>query len=133
MSIHFVQDFVTVHNRTPHPREVRYDGQTGIIPPYPAFVKMSKIAADRAVVQNRIPGTENPYNDSEFQSYIGVAEWADRCPIGPIAEQPASESLDRSQLPPDRQNIRTVKHGRQIPERSNMNDPEGIRFDNPTS
>lgn len=133
MSQHFIHDFVHVHNRTKRPREVRYDGQTGIIPPYPASIPMSKIAADRAIVQNRIPGTENPFDPTDFQSYIGVAEWEAKAPITPIDEVPAGEALDRSLLSPDLQNVRTVNHGRPRIERTSFNDPEGMQFENPLS
>ena len=122
MSVHFVQDFVTVVNRTNRDLQVRYDGQTGIIPAYPARVPMSRIAADRAIVQNRIPGTENPYDPSDFQSYVGVVEWADRAP---------GEAIDRSQLPPHLRNVDLVTHGRPKVERSNIADPEGMVFENP--
>lgn len=131
MSVHFVQDFVTVVNRTNRDLQVRYDGQTGIIPAYPARVPMSRIAADRAIVQNRIPGTENPYDPSDFQSYVGVVEWADRAPIDPIDMRAPGEAIDRSQLPPHLRNVDLVTHGRPKVERSNIADPEGMVFENP--
>lgn len=133
MSVHFVNDFVTVVNRTNQRLEVRYDGQTGIIPPR-AKVPMSRIAADRAVVQNRIPGTENPYDPTDFHSKIGVVEWQDRCPIDPIDDAEATrqgEALDRSQLPPHLQHVQSVQHGRPKVERAVINDPEGMVFENP--
>ena len=130
MSAHFTQDFVTVHNRTTTPREVRFDGQTGIIPPHPAIVQMSRIAADRAFQQNRIPGTEDPYNPADFQSYIGIAEWQPRCPIDPIGVTTDKiEALDRSLLPPDRQKTTTVQHGRaRGVERANIGNVEDTMF-----
>lgn len=131
MSVHFVHDFVTVINRTSKPLEVRYDGQTGIIPPYPAKTPMSRIAADRAIVQNRIPGTENPYDPADFQSYVGVVEWADRAPIDPVDIVAKGEAIDRSQLPPHLQNVQLVTHGRPKVERSAISDPEGMVFENP--
>jgi hypothetical protein len=131
MSVHFVQDFVNVVNRTTRPLEVRYDGQTGIIPPYPARTPMSKIAADRAIVQNRIPGTENPYDPTDFQSYVGVVEWQNVAPIDPIEISEPGEALDRSQLPPHLQNVTLVRHGRPKVERSTISDPEGMVFENP--
>lgn len=133
MSTHFVQDFVTVVNRTSKPLEVRYDGQTGKIPPYPARTPMSKIAADRAIVQNRIPGTENPYDPTDFQSYVGVVEWADKAPIEPVDLVAPGEALDRSQLPPHLQHATLITHGRPKVERSTINDPEGMVFGNPAA
>ena len=122
----FTNDFVTVHNRTSKPREVRYDGQTGVIPPFPGFAQMSKIAADRALQQNRIPGTEDPYNPREFQSYVGVEAWG--WPIDKIDESKAIEALDRSLLPPDRQNPTVVQHGRPRPEKMDISTPEKLIF-----
>lgn len=132
MSQHFTHGFVTVINRTKTPREVRYDGQTGKIPPYPAKTLMSAIAADRAFSQNRIAGTENPYDPAQFESYIGIEEWAGRCPCSPIENDTptAAESLDRSQLPPMAQGVTLVTHGRQRPENVKMDDPAGVGFGN---
>jgi len=107
---HFATGFVKVGNRSDQDITVTYDGRSCVIPKN-GFVFMSEAAAQRAIYQARIMGTEDPYAPDTFDSYLYVDGW--NLPTTPIKyDQSKLECLDRSQLPPDRQHATKVDHGR---------------------
>lgn len=105
----YATGFVKVVNRTALDLSVTYNGRACAIPAH-GFVYMSKAAAEKAVFQNRIMGTEDPYSPSRFQSKVFVEGWKmDEAPIDKLPD--AVEALDRSLLPADRQNPKLIQHG----------------------
>jgi hypothetical protein len=96
------RQFVKVVNRTSKPLKVTFDGRSAIIDPYPGYLFMTGMAADKALGQNRRMGTEDPLDPREFVSLLGVEGW-ERFPVDPIEQSQEIESLDRRLLPPEAQ------------------------------
>jgi hypothetical protein len=98
---------IKVVNRVKRPLSITWDGKSITVPPL-GSVNVPPIAADKGLQQNRIPGTEDPYNARAFKSYLGVPDWGTDCePID--KESTAQESLDRSLLPPDAQKVTALR------------------------
>jgi|PlaIllAssembly_1097288.scaffolds.fasta_scaffold03983_4 hypothetical protein len=108
MNQHFASGFVRVGNRSDKDITVTYDGRSCVVPANgTAF--MSPAAAQKAIFQARIMGTENPYNPEQFESYLWVEGW--NLPTDKVKyDQSKQECLDRKQLPPDRQKVTSVQH-----------------------
>lgn len=107
---HFATGFVLVGNRSDKDITVTYDGRSVVVPAN-GTCHMSPAAAQKAVQQARIFGTEDPYSPGSFQSYLYVEGW-DLPRTKVKYDQSKLEALDRSLLPPDRQNPVAVNHGR---------------------
>lgn len=105
---------IKVVNRSRQPRTITYDGKSITVPPL-GEVMVPPAAADRGLQQNRIMGTEDPYNAHAFKSYLGVPDWKTDC--SPIDESPkkAEEALDRSLLPPEAQKVTPLRSERPRP------------------
>lgn len=63
-------------------------------------------AAERAIRQNPVMGTEDPYNPNAFESMIAVPDWGHDYSYRDKGT--AIERLDRSQLPEDAQRVQVI-------------------------
>lgn len=108
METHFADGgFVMVKNRTTAPLSVTYNGRSVTIPPYGKGGRwMAPAAAQKAIEQNRLMGTEDPLNYHDFESLVYV-EGSDM-PSDQIEQSEKIEAIDRSLLPPDAQNVTVV-------------------------
>lgn len=123
---HFAAGFIKVSNRSDKDITVTYDGRSCVVPAR-GFAFMSEAAAKRAIFQGRIMGTENPYNPEDFQSYLTVEGW--KLPTAPVKyDQSKEETLDRSQLPADRQKVTRVSHSGVRPELGGSQMVEPVQF-----
>lgn len=108
--------FVALGNRTSKPLTVTFDGKSWILPPYPEVIPVPPPVATWAARQHRLMGSENPFNalDVEYLVYAKDAKgklWTGMSDA-PIEQSDKSESLDRSMLPPDRQDVTELNFGR---------------------
>lgn len=104
---HFATALVEVHNRTNNERlTCRYDGETVHIEPG-EMVHMTPNAARKAIAQNRIMGTEDPYNPDDFQSKVFVIGKGFKGMPTERIEVPdvPGEAIDRTLLPPESQGV----------------------------
>ncbi len=109
---------VHVVNRTTGPLEVMDDGQPWPIRPgykrledgtitgagpngEVATEALPFFAAERAIRQNPVMGTNDPYNPRAFESLVAVPDWGQD--YSHREQSDAVELLDRSQLPVDAQ------------------------------
>lgn len=114
---HFATALVEVHNRSSKEIGVRYDGETIAIPPH-GMVHMTPAAARKAIEQNRVMGTEDPYAPGSFQSLVYVVGKGFKdMPTEPIEQSDAVEALNRKELPADVQNVAVNKFRSVRPER----------------
>lgn len=74
--------------------------ETVFMEPLPYF------AAERAIRQNPVMGTEDPLNPNSFQSLIAVPEWNQD--YTPLQQSDAIERIDRAQLPEDAQQATVI-------------------------
>lgn len=94
---HFAeQGFVLVKNRSSKALNVTYNGRSTEIPPRPGGRFMTPMAAQKAIEQNRVMGTEDPLSPGNFESLVYV-EGSDM-PSGPREQSDKAEALDRTQL-----------------------------------
>jgi hypothetical protein len=70
-------------------------GGTVFMEPLPYF------AAERAIRQNPVMGTEDPLNPNAFESLVAVPDWGHD--YSPLQQSDAIERLDRSQMSGDAQ------------------------------
>jgi hypothetical protein len=102
---HFATALVEVHNRSSKPIGVRYDGETIEIPGR-GMVHMTPAAAKKAIEQNRIMGTEDPYSPQSFETLVFVVGKGFKAmPSDPIEQSEKIEALNREELPPEAQNV----------------------------
>lgn len=112
---------VNVINRTLEPLDVTWDGVPKVIPPgYRKDAETGEIVgagpggqphaepceyymAEAAKRQHPVKGTLDPEHHLTYETYIGVREWGDDCSYREPST--AIELLDRSLLPPERQNV----------------------------
>lgn len=120
-------DFVQLGNRTKAPLNVTYDGKQWTLPPFPATIAVPKIVADAACRQHPIMGTEDPYNPRSYGLLVYVKEW-DQLPSTPIEQSASLERLDRSLLPPDRQNPTRVEQRYRPVREAGDSDSEAVIF-----
>lgn len=107
-------EWVTVGNRSSKPLTIMYAGQQWEVPPYPKTVHLPSVVAIAGLNQHPVMGTENPYNPHDVQYLLYVEEWK-KLPKTPVEQSTKLERIDRSLLPPDRQNT-TLLHGAGRPE-----------------
>lgn len=102
-------EWVTVGNRSSKPLTIMFGGRQFDLPPFPKTVHLPAVVASAGLNQHPVMGTENPYNPHDVQYLIYVEEWK-KLPKTPIEQSESIERIDRSLLPPDRQNPK-VFHG----------------------
>lgn len=111
-------NFVQLGNRTSKALTVTFDGKSWPLPPYPAVILVPPPVATWAFRQHRKLGTENPWNplDVEYLVYVKDANnkliWDST--DTPCEQSTAIESIDRSMLPPDLQEVKTLDFGRRV-------------------
>lgn len=121
----FGHDAVTVGNRSSQKLTIMYGGRQWELPPYPQTRPLPVPVAIAGLNQHPVMGTENPNNPHEIEYLIYVEEWK-KLPRTPREQSEVLERIDRSMLPPDRQNavVRTVAGrpdvGRPIPSPENV-------------
>jgi len=69
----------------------------------PLSKPMLFFAAEAAKRQNPIMGTLDPQHHLSYETLVGVIEWGDD--VSHVEQADAEELLDRSLLPPDRQDV----------------------------
>ncbi len=113
--------FVLLGNRTSKALAITFDGKTWQLPPYPDKIPVPPQVAEFAARQHRLMGSENPWNplDVEYLIYVtdanGTLKWG--TVNTPIEQSEKIESIDRSMLPPDRQETTTLDFGRRMADR----------------
>lgn len=132
---HFATGLVEVHNRTTN--EVltcRYDGETIHIAPG-EFAHMTPNAARKAIAQNRIMGTEDPYNPDDFESKVFVVGKGFRdMPRDPVTvSQEPGEAINRRLLEPEKQQVVMNTFRSMRPERRTMPNSYAVTRDDDTS
>jgi hypothetical protein len=121
----FGHDAVTLGNRSSQPLTIMYGGRQWDVPAYPGKKLVPVPVAIAGLNQHPVMGTENPNNPHEVEYLLYVEEWK-KLPRTPREQSDKIERLDRSQLPPDRQNatVMTVAGrpdvGRPIPSPDNV-------------
>lgn len=104
------QGFVFVKNRSSKELSVTYNGRSVTIPPRGTKGAggrwMTPRAAEKAIEQNRIMGTEDPMSPGVFQSLVYV-EGSDM-PSTPIEQSDKAEALDRTLMDPLAQNVQVT-------------------------
>lgn len=122
----FGHDAVTVGNRSSVPLTIMYGGRQWDLPVYPKTVRVPIPVAIAGLNQHPVMGTENPNNPHEIEYLIYVDEWK-KLPRTPREQSKKLERLDRSQLPPDRQNAQVMSvAGRPNVERP-IPSPDGVQ------
>lgn len=103
-------EWVTVGNRSSKPLTIMYGGRQWDVPPYPKTVHLPAVVAAAGLNQHPVMGTENPYNPHDVKYLLYVEEWK-KLPKEPIEQSDKIERIDRSQLPPDRQDPKLMQMG----------------------
>jgi hypothetical protein len=105
---HFAdQGFVLVANRSSKELSVTYNGRSVGIPPRPHPGRwMTPAAAQKAIEQNRVMGTEDPMNTGSFDTLVYVV--GSDMATDPIEQSDKAEALDRSLMDPARQNVQVT-------------------------
>jgi hypothetical protein len=103
-------EIVTAVNRSSKPVEWRFNGVSYRLEPHQEK-PMNLTYALYGVRRNPVMGTFDPAYEFQHTSLIGIREMEDQYPCDPIEQSDAVESIDRSKLPEDRQNVERVKVG----------------------
>lgn len=108
--------FVALGNRTSKTLTVTFDGKSWELPPYPEVIPVPPPVATWAARQHRLMGSENPYNPLDVEYLVYAKDGKGILWTGmkdtPIEQSDARESLNRSMLPPDRQDVTELNFGR---------------------
>jgi hypothetical protein len=103
-------EIVTVVNRSSQPVEWRFNGVSYRLEPHQKKA-MNLTYALYGIRRNPVMGTFDPAYEYQHVSLLGIAEMEDTYPCSPIEQSDAVESIDRSKLPADRQDVELVKVG----------------------
>ena len=104
-------EIVTCVNRTKRVLEIRFNGRI-VAKLVPGSNAINEAYARFAYRQHPVPGTYHPGMEHQHDSLVGVEAWGQ--PVDDLDEAAFAhikESLDRSLLPPEKQNIEQVKVG----------------------
>lgn len=103
----YPMEFVVVGNRSTKTLTIMYGGRQYEVPPYPKTVHLPAVVAAAGLNQHPVMGSENPYNPHDVEYLLYVEEWK-KLPKTPLEQSDKVERIDRSQLPPDRQDVKTL-------------------------
>lgn len=103
-------DIVTAVNRTSKPLTWRFNSIEYTLRPHQER-PMNLVHVQHGIRRHPIMGTYDPTYEHQHQSLIGIKEMADRYPCTPVEQSDNPEAIDRSKLPPERQNAERVKVG----------------------
>jgi hypothetical protein len=101
------QGFVLVLNRSSKELSVTYNGRSVTIPVRGKGGRwMTARAAEKAIEQNRIMGTEDPLQPGIFETLVYVD--GSQMDSSPIEQSDKAEALDRRMMEPGRQNVQVT-------------------------
>lgn len=103
-------EIVTVVNRSSKKLEWTFAGVSFTLLPKQKK-PMNMTYALYGVRRHPVMGTQDPTFEQQAVSLIGIKEHEDVYPCTPIEQTDAVEALDRSKLPPDRQNATVERVG----------------------
>lgn len=111
MESHFAdQGMVLVRNRSSKELSVTYNGRSVTIPPRATKGTigrwMTPAAAQKAIEQNRVMGTEDPMQPGVFESLVYVE--GSEMPSTPIEQSDKAEAIDRRLMDPAAQNVQVT-------------------------
>lgn len=123
-------EIVTAVNRTSKKVGWRFNGRSFELRPHEEK-PLNLVYVLNGIRQNPVMGTYDPTQEHQHQSLIGIKERADTWPIDPIEQTNVVEAIDRSRLPPDRQNAELQRVGwdaddRQLASRANLPSDAGF-------